>query len=81
MVVFISLDVEETNDTLTGDSCHQTLTNPDGVEEFRVTSDSELDFAIRYELFGQVKLELNQEKVRSDDDHRVFLFVEEDILD
>ena len=52
MVVFISLDVEETNDTFTRYSCHQTLTNPDGIEEFRVTSDSELDFAIRYELFG-----------------------------
>lgn len=81
MVVLVSLNVEKADDALSGDSGHETLAHPDGVEQLGVTGNGELDLAVRDKLLGQVQFELDQQKVRSDHDHTVFLLIEQDVLD
>ena len=81
MVVLISLNVEQADDALSRDSGHQTLTNPNRVQEFGVTGHSQLHFAVGHELLGQIKLELDKQEVRCDYDDAVLLLIEEDVFD
>ena len=80
-IVLILLNVEETDNGLTGDSGHQSLTNPDSVEILGVSSDGKLDLSVWHELLSQVQLELDQQKVGCDDDDTVLLLVKENVLD
>jgi hypothetical protein len=50
------------------------------MEVVRVSSNCKLDLSIRNELLREVKLELDEEEVRSNDNDGILLFVKEDCL-
>ena len=80
-IILIVLDVEHSDHVLSRDSGQEALASPDGGQIINVTRDRQLHLSIWDQLLRKVELELDQQQMRCDDDHRVLFLVEKDGLD
>lgn len=77
-VVLVVLDVEHSDHVFTGNCGEEPIAGPDCGQVVDVARDGKLHFSIRHELLREVQLELDEEQMRGDDDHRVLFLVEQD---